>query len=593
MALGFFDVFGLFGSDFSDGDDEHEVNDAPTEDGELTFLEALAGDDVVYNLSDGTILLDGGAGSDTLFGGDGMDLFLGGEDDDQAFGGAGDDVLAGEGGSDQLFGGKGDDTLTGDGGLVGVILIGGAGPRPATPPGDDTLYGGDGDDLLLGLEGRDTLYGGADDDVARGGEDDDALYGGDGGDTLEGDAGQDTIFGGDGDDELVGGDDSDVIYGGLGRDTINAGKGDDTVHGDGADLANGVSLRGGAGFDVLSFRQWGHEIAYSDHPDIFTFERIEGSDRDDGIFSAQAEEIFGHGGNDSLHGDKSRQTLDGGDGDDLLTSGGRLSKLDGGAGRDEVSYAASSAAVDVDLAAGTGDGGDADGDVLTGIEDLTGSTGSGDDLTGDGGRNEIAGRGGGDDIAGRAGDDTLLGGAGDDTLEGGAGRDVIDGGADVDTASYRGSALGVTVYLDHPTLGGIGLSGDAFFDKLTNVENLWGSYQDDYLHGDDGANELRGEFGDDFLSGGGGEDTLIGGVGDDTLFGGDGADVFRFSTGTVGADLIADYDAGEDRIEIFNGVVDGEFQQVETEEGVLLIVEGPETLEILVADTWEVELDFL
>ena len=74
----------------------------------------------------------------------------------------------------------------------------------------------------------------------------------------------------------------------------------------------------------------------------------------------------------------------------------------GGAGIDTATYAASSLAVSVSLATNTGSGGDAAGDVLSGIENLIGSNGN-DSLTGDGNANLLDGG---------AGNDTLLGGAG-------------------------------------------------------------------------------------------------------------------------------------------------------------------------------------
>ena len=56
----------------------------------------------------------------------------------------------------------------------------------------------------------------------------------------------------------------------------------------------------------------------------------------------------------------------------------------------------------VDLAVGTGTGGDAQGDTLTGIEQLIGSNAN-------------------DTLGGDAGNNGLWGGAGDDVLTGGAG----------------------------------------------------------------------------------------------------------------------------------------------------------------------------
>lgn len=84
----------------------------------------------------GNDYLDGGTGSDTLWGGTGNDLLSGG---------AGADQLLDEEGSDTLGGGSGND------GLIGQS-------------GDNLLDGGEGDDYLIDGAGNDTLDGGAGDD---------------------------------------------------------------------------------------------------------------------------------------------------------------------------------------------------------------------------------------------------------------------------------------------------------------------------------------------------------------------------------------------------------------------------------------------
>src|SRR5262249_57705343 len=93
--------------------------------------------------------------------------------------------------------------------------------------------------------------------------------------------------------------------------------------------------------------------------------------------------------------------------------------LDGGAGNDTASYDTSSTAVTVNLATGTGSGGDAQGDTLTNIENLIGSTFN----------------------------DTLIGDQNANVLIGGAGADTLIGGGGSDTASYIDSTAGVTVNL--------------------------------------------------------------------------------------------------------------------------------------------------
>src|SRR3546814_4281016 len=173
--------------------------------------------------------------------------------------------------------------------------------------------------------------------------------------------------------------------------------------------------------------------------------------------------------------------------------------LIGGAGFDSADYSGSGAAVTVDLVAGTGAGGDAQGDRLQGVERLIGSR-FGDEFTGDGF---------------------------DNVLIGAAGADRLTGGAGIDTADYSASGAAVSA-----VLGGTGSGGDAQGDVLAGSENLVGSGFGDVLVGDGAANALSGGAGDDRLVGKGGADRLDGGAGTDA------AD-FSGSAGAVTADLVA------------------------------------------------------
>ncbi|MDA0285104.1 MAG: hypothetical protein O3B86_17275, partial [Planctomycetota bacterium] len=108
-----------------------------------------------------------------------------------------------------MDGGAGDDTITGSSDA-------------------DTITGGDGDDMVSGADGNDTLRGGLGNDVLFGENGNDLIDGEDGNDTLQGDAGNDSLLGSFGDDVLMGGDGDDTSRGGFGDDGMNGMAGDDS-----------------------------------------------------------------------------------------------------------------------------------------------------------------------------------------------------------------------------------------------------------------------------------------------------------------------------------------------------------------------------
>jgi hypothetical protein len=124
-----------------------------------------------------------------------------------------------------------------------------------------------------------------------------------------------------------------------------------------------------------------------------------------------------------LFGGAGFDNLSGGAGDDTLTGGGSNDLLFGGDGLgDTANYFGSAMGVTVALDGSAGVGGDAQGDLLAGIENLIGSS-SGDKLTGDGFINRIDCGLGNDTVFGGGGGDVLLGGLGGDTVYGGTGVD--------------------------------------------------------------------------------------------------------------------------------------------------------------------------
>lgn len=151
---------------------------------------------------------------------------------------------------------------------------------------------------------------------------------------------------------------------------------------------------------------------------------------DDTILGGVGDDIlFGESGEDSLVGGTGSDTLDGGTEDDILIGGEGADSLVGGSGTDTADYSASDAAVNVDLASGTGTGGHAQGDTLSSVENVTG-TSFDDTISGDANDNVLNSGAGDDSISGGGGNDTIDAGLGDDTVDGGAGDDYIVAGPD-------------------------------------------------------------------------------------------------------------------------------------------------------------------
>jgi Ca2+-binding RTX toxin-like protein len=403
---------------------------------------------------------------------------------------------------------------------------------PLNPDGIDTFYGVDGSDTLNGLGGDDILDGGTGDDTLDGGAGADQIFGGSGTDTatyallatgvtasiasgtssdgdqlyavenLTGSAFDDLLIGDPYRNFLDGGAGDDQFWSHGGFDVIDGGAGVDTVYYFASapmqvNLATGLSTGGDAQGNVLSNVE---NIIGANANDTLTGDA--GANYFDGRGGADV--LDGGAGDDLLDGgaggtDSDR--LDGGAGDDVLVGRGGADVIDGGAGDDTAYYDTSASGVTVNLTSGLGSGGEAQGDVLSNVENLHGSNVK-------------------DTLIGNAGANSLDGAGGDDNLRGGAGADVLDGGNGLDFANYQGSAEAVVVNL----LTGMGSGGDAAGDTLSSIENLYGSSHDDQLTGSNARNIIGGELGDDTIVGNGGDDSLSGEAGNDALSGGDGVD---------------------------------------------------------------------
>src|SRR5580704_10594296 len=487
-AAGAYTVYGLEGNDtlriltsrFASGDAGDTLyggdgNDLLSAAGTNDQLYGDAGDDTLVGGNgddlldggDGKDILDAGSGNDTLYGGagddqiitsSGNDNVLGGDGNDEITLGAGDDIANGGTGADRMFGGSGNDVMDAGGGLGNDYIDGGAGVD--TLAAIENLTGSNFDDTLTGDALNNLLNGGAGNDRLDGGDGNDGLVGGSGNDTLMGGPGADQNDGGTGVDtvdyssspaavvinlsdalnESGGFAEGDVLNfdtdnnGSRETRTVEVIKGsafDDTLTGDDLGIqfegqGGNDTITGGAGVDAL-FGGDGNDIISG----LAGNDGIDGGAGDDNIAGGTGvDTLLGRAGNDSLAGGDGNDTLQGGDGGDLL---------DVGAGSDIAFYSDSTSAVTINLADGLPEsGGFATGDVLSGIENILGSSFN-DTLIGDGCVNQIFGNSGDDIITGGAGRDVLFA-----TTSTGqtTGVDTFDYNALSELESASGSTLG-------------------------------------------------------------------------------------------------------------------------------------------------------
>jgi Ca2+-binding RTX toxin-like protein len=560
-ATGFENLIGSANSDTLTGDSGANVIEGGDGDDKLdggkgidtvSYENATAG--ILINLADAEQLMSG-AGKDTLNGfenviGSGWDdAILGSAVANVIKGGSGKDTIAGVGGADILDGGAGtEDTVAYHDDTKGVTVTLGVNGAQTTTSGPAGSHGA-GDKIsnfenILGSQGNDKLTGNALDNEINGGGGDDLIIGGAGTDDLIGDldgAKGDTVSyattligvtvnlvggtttGGDSDsltefenvigsaknDTLIGDDFNNTLDGAAGNDIIEGRGGDDVlIGGTGIDLANYENANAAITVSLANTKQ--QDTGGAGKDTLSGFENLTGSIFADVLTGdSKANVILGGMEDDKLFGGGGNDTLEGGDGNDIF---------DGQAGADTVTYANAAAPVTVDLTkvgikqdtVGAGQ------DTLSGVENIIGSdlNGNGDELTGDAGKNILSGL------------------KGHDQFTGGAGADVIDGGLGSDRANYTNSTKGVTVALGKDGAATMGSGGDAAGDKVSNIEELFGSTFNDKLTGNNLSNSLFGNVGNDLIEGGSGDDGLFGG--------GDARDTVSYSKSAAGVTVKLD-----------------------------------------------------
>nr|WP_128927173.1 calcium-binding protein [Bradyrhizobium guangxiense] len=496
-------VYGAAGSNFNDTYNASALtpgqfnsfqgnggNDTITGNGstQIEYFGATAG--VNVNLTTGVASGNASVGIDTITGGvigvqgsNFADTITGSLVNDFLFGNGGDDTLAGADGNDYLAGGAGADTFVyANGGGVDYIgdfnrsegdridLTGVAGiftlsdiQAHATQQGFNTLidFGG-GNTITLAnvtlgsLVAGDFVFnnsitGTSANDVLVGTSQNEGIFGLGGNDRLQGLGGNDTLDGGAGFDRAVYSDATGPI-------TVNLAAGTGSGAGVGSDTL--ISIEGAVGGDFA---------------DTFDATGFTGWSTQPGVALGQS-------------------AFEGRGGDDVIT--GRINAL--GQSLTRVEYLSASAAVTVDLAAGTGQG-TAAGDVANvGHDTFT---------------NALQG------VFGSAYGDTLYGSNNAsftyEVFEGRGGNDYIDGRGGYDMAAYNNdlaTTSGITVNLAAGTVVGDSSIGT---DTLRDVEAVRGTNFDDIfdatgygLAGALNVSSTNGSFND--FAGAGGNDTIIG-----------------------------------------------------------------------------------
>jgi Ca2+-binding RTX toxin-like protein len=551
--------------------------------------------------------LTGGSEADVILGLEGNDTLNGGDGDDFLSGDAGDDILNGGLGNDFLIDSSGANTLTGGDGDDTIIasatanIDGGSGNDIIFATGlSSTASGGSGNDTIT-VGAASTLTGGADTDTFVLA----ASYAYSLSSLTPAIVITDFVAGAAGDRlDLVQWLNSPNTTGYDGSNPFGS-SGYLRLRQEGADTIVGWDSNGGGDSFTALFLLQGVTAA------DLTADNLgfapDGSGTEDRF-------IIGTAGNDPLAGGVGNDVLMGGGGNDHLDGGAGADTLFGGAGDDvylvrsltdvvaeisdegtdtvisTISVTLSSNVEKLVLDAGAGDingTGNALANTIIGNEGanwLQGGDGN-DTLQGGAGSDFVFGQDGADLLQGGINNDVLVGEAGDDTLDGGLNPDglgdVLLGGAGNDTYLVD-SAVDFVDEGNTPIYAEHGFGG---FDTIISTSNFfWDVFSvgerliiaADAADPDGAGTTAVGSVFDNEMIGNAGTNILFGRGGSDTYRAGDGVDYISLSTlgvtdvpgyvangintiivdprttGPLSYDIVFEFEAGRDRIDLSN-----------------------------------------
>ena len=330
---------------------------------------------------------------------------------------------------------------------------------------DNNIWGGGGSDELSGDDGNDRIYG----------DSDSPSLPDDSNDRLDGGGGADYLWGGDGEG-------GDLLDGGTGADTLEGGAGGDIYSVD--NLADQIIEIAGGGLDLV-------------------FSSIDFSLKDkalENLTLTGAAAINGTGNNDNntIVGNDGNNVLTGSAGDDILSDKNSTDDdlLVGGTGNDTYSITSLNDHV-LELA---DEGLDTlrvylqiytldDNFEFLNFVDQNGIVGNGNALD--------------NWITGSFGNDIIDGGAGGDRMAGGAGSDIyyLDNRYDRIEGELTSSGGGVDEVRMTASNDIVGCEGIEIFTLLGSANlNAYGSWSNNEIFGNAGANYLSGGLGDDRIT---------------------------------------------------------------------------------------------
>ena len=583
--------------------------------GESIVVDSGAGDDSILgsdqadtiNAGSGNDTIDGGVGNDSLLGGDGNDVFLYANLEFVAA----ETVNGGTGTNTVLFQVNGQTVVDADfankSNINAIVFQEGnntlvASGLAAAATSALTVTSGSGDDtieaLLLGEsltvdagDGSNTIYGSSQADSITAGFDNDSIESSAGSDTVNAGNGNNYVDASLGANSVTAGSGNDTVLADIGNDTVSVGDGDNIIN---ASSGNN-SVTAGTGNDLVVVLGGNDTVSVGDGDNTV----VAGDGANSVVAGSGADVISSGAGNDTILAGDGANTISAGNGANSVVSGSGADDILTGAGNDSISA------------------GDGNNTVQSGDGQDTVITGSGDDL--------IAGNGvGADSVQAGAGSDTVDGNNGSDTIDGGDGDDLIQGNAAADNL-FGGNGNDTFFYEDGEFIaaetvnGGTGVNAiqlnvdgqviaDAAFANKSNLSQIGTSNGDNSLtlgalaaaatanltvltgSGNDtvnasalgealsvesgaGSDSITGSSQADTILASDGNDTIAGGAGIDSILAGNQDDTVNYAAGQFVAAETADGGAGTDTLNFTVGgqvIADAEFANKSNFEAITL-----------------------